>query len=506
MNNKKTEEVKRDIIRYVQTREFRQMVISMALAVMTFLIMMYSKQSLWRKAESWTDSSVFKYVALEISKGKMPYADTFDHKGPLLYLINYIGLLIAYMRGIWIVEFACMFATLFFMFKTAKLFCGNFASVITVLISSKWIFDYFQYGNFTEEYAMLPICAATYIFLDYMLNEKVTKVRLALCGLCFGAVCLLRANMIAVWCVFCFVIFVKLIWTKDWKKLGEVVLYFTLGVGIIVLPICLWLGINGAFDDFIQSYFIFNLTYSTEAGGRALTSAKWNAFMYFFNQEIVLYCVAVLLYLCVKGKNRLMDISYLAYVFVMFAMLCMSGMKYGHYGLTIVPVLVYPVARFISLVELQYKKNGNPLVLAAVLYVLVPLVLPAWMNSVNNAVQVYENQENSNYTAVVRKITSIIEEHTTEEETISVYGNWNIVYVISERLSASKYSYQFPIGTIDTNIMDQYFEDLTEKQPKVIVIQEERMNKRMQTFLDGNGYTLEYNEKKDGSGSQVYVK
>lgn len=506
MDNKKTKEVKLDIMKYINSKQFRQIVIAMALGVMTFLIMMYSKQSLWRKAESWTDSSVFKYVALEISRGHMPYADTFDHKGPLLYLINYVGLLIAYMRGIWIVEFACMFATLFFMFKTAKLFCGNFGSIITVLISSKWIFDYFQYGNFTEEYAMLPICAATYIFLDYMLNKKVTKLRLALCGLCFGAVCLLRANMIAVWCVFCAVIFVKMVIEKEWKKLWEFVLYFMLGVCIIVVPIALWLGINGAFDDFIQNYFVFNLTYSTEAGGRALTSAKWNSFIFFFNQEIVLYIVSVLLYLCVKGKNRLLDVSYLAYVFLMFAMLCMSGMKYGHYGLTIVPVLVYPIACFVGLVEKQYQKNGNPLVLAAVLYVLVTLVLPTWVNSVNNAVQVYENQKNSNYTAVARKAMNIIDKYTEEDEPISVYGNWNIIYVLSQRLSASKYSYQFPIGTIDTAIMDQYFEELAAEQPKVIVIQEERMDERMRTFLDSNGYVLEYNEKKDGTGSQVYVK
>lgn len=79
--------------------------ITAALGFMTFLILMYSKQSPWRKAESWTDSSVFKYVALVMSKGGMPYKDTFDHKGPVLYLLNLLGMQFGYMRGIWIVEF-----------------------------------------------------------------------------------------------------------------------------------------------------------------------------------------------------------------------------------------------------------------------------------------------------------------------------------------------------------------------------------------------------------------
>jgi len=140
------------------------------------------------------------------------------------------------------------------------------------------------------------------------------------------------------------------------------------------------------------------------------------------------------------------------------------------------------------------------------MYVLVPLVLPTWVDACNNAVQVYENQENSNYTKAVRNAAKIIKEHTTEEETISVYGNWDIVYLISERLSASKYSYQFPIGTIDSAIMEEYFENITEEQPKVIVIQENRMDDRMRSFLDTYHYTLTYNEKADNSGSQVYVK
>ena len=36
------------------------------------------------------DYSVFRYVALLIREGKVLYRDVFDHKGPLLYFINYL--------------------------------------------------------------------------------------------------------------------------------------------------------------------------------------------------------------------------------------------------------------------------------------------------------------------------------------------------------------------------------------------------------------------------------
>ena len=41
------------------------------------------------------DSSVFQYIADEMIKGKMPYLDTFDHKGPLIYLFNVAGKLLS---------------------------------------------------------------------------------------------------------------------------------------------------------------------------------------------------------------------------------------------------------------------------------------------------------------------------------------------------------------------------------------------------------------------------
>lgn len=443
-----------------------------------------------------------------MSKGGMPYKDTFDHKGPVLYLLNLLGMQFGYMRGIWIVEFVWMFGTLASMYKTARLFAGKLVSYLAVVLCGKWIFDYFQYGNFTEEYAMFPITLATFIFLDYLLNNKVSRFRVILCGLAFATVFLLRANMVGIWIVFCIAVFLKLLITKEFRKLWEFILCFVIGMSILMIPIAVWLAVNGAFDAFIQSYFVFNLTYSTETGGRALTSAKWNSFLHFFNQDIVLYCVIILLYLAKKAeqKEKMVAITYLVYMVLAFLLTSMSGMQYGHYGMAIVPTFIYPTARLFGSVEHHYKKQGNPIVLAVILYFLAAMALPTWLNACNNVVQVHENQANSNYTATVRKLLTIINETTEEDEPISVFGNWNIVYVLSKRLSSSIYSYQFPIGTIDSSIMDQYFEEISAKKPKLIIIQEDRMTERMTQFLEQYQYSLYWNEKKDGSGCQVYLK
>ena len=54
-----------------------------------------------------TDASVFLYIGKQMHAGKIPYVDLFDHKGPALYLIQYLGYLIwpsSVAGGVWILE------------------------------------------------------------------------------------------------------------------------------------------------------------------------------------------------------------------------------------------------------------------------------------------------------------------------------------------------------------------------------------------------------------------
>ena len=59
----------------------------------------------WICSDTGTDSSVFRTIAFMMSKGFMPYRDSFDHKGPLLYILNWFGNdFLACGGGIWTLE------------------------------------------------------------------------------------------------------------------------------------------------------------------------------------------------------------------------------------------------------------------------------------------------------------------------------------------------------------------------------------------------------------------
>lgn len=103
----------------------------------------------------------------------------------------------------------------------------------------------------------------------------------------------------------------------------------------------------------------------------------------------------------------------------------------------------------------------------------------------------------------VSDICNVIETNTTEDECISVYGNWNLVYVKSHRLSATKYAYQFPVCYSNPEIMDEYIEELGEKLPKVVVVQGAIKNDAFLNILTGYGYSETYSNT---DGDSVYVR
>ena len=212
------------------------------------------------------DSSVFKTVGFYMQNGYMPYRDIFDHKGPLIYIYNYLGNMISYWRGIWLIELLSLCITFYFLFRIAHIFCGKILSVSIVVAVASSLFSYFKHGNYTEEYALPFITISLYIFLEYFVSEKINKTRLIICGLSFGAVCMLRINMIPTWLVFCTVVLVEVIKNKKYEELRGFIGYFIIGVVCIILPIIAWLIKKHAFVDFINDYFLFNMKYTSVNG------------------------------------------------------------------------------------------------------------------------------------------------------------------------------------------------------------------------------------------------
>ncbi len=494
------------ILKKIRLEEYAGLLyIIVFLFVITFLFLLNSPLHIWVGSDSGTDSSVFKTVAFMMDKGYMPYRDTFDHKGPWIYILNWIGDRISAYRGIWVVEFINLYLTFAGIYKIARLKCGKICSAVTLLVAASLLFTWFKGGNYTEEYALPFITVSLYIFLDYLLNQKAGRCRLIVCGLSFGAVCLLRVNMISVWIVFCMAIFIKCIFEKKYSELRRFVGFFMSGFCIIVIPVMLWLFMNHALQDFWEEYIRFNLVYTSAAGGRALFSAKWEAFFEFSDQPVLLFCTVISVYMC-RRDDKLLYGLYICYVFVTLLLISMAGMTYGHYGMILVPAAAFPVASLFGLTGKVFTESAGELVQVLITACfLCVIVLPDWLGLAESLPKIYSDRETEHTSGVVNAVCRVIEENTSEEDRISVYGNWDIIYIRSGRVHATRYSYQYPIGDVMPGILDEYWEELERELPEVIVVQPGQYDRSMADFVTAHGYQIIWEENEE-NGAMVFAK
>ena len=500
-----TENLLKKIIMYFKVKNKRKdFIIGTCLAifffVVSFIFLIDSPMHIWRNSVTSVDSSVFRTIALQMKEGLLPYKDTFDHKGPLLFFINYIGTNISFNNGIWLIELISLFIACIFMYKVARLKTDKISSVFIVMISLSLLLNYFEGGNLTEEYALPFLCSSLYIFLDYLLNKKVTNFRLIMCGLSLGGVLLLKPNMISLWVIFVLVIFIECLLKKNYKDLKKFIIYFLLGLCIIILPFILWLGFNGILVDCWHSYIVFNGIYSSN-----LTSIqdKLSSLLYFGNNLLLIFSFVICVILGYRNKEKIYYYHF-AYLVLTLLFVCLSGAEFPHYGMNLVPCIIFPISSLFDLCR-KDRKHSDLMIIFVSMFFVYNVIFPNWVKLGKLFVTSYFDHSLNESEQRYLDISNIIKLNTIENEKISVYGNRNIYYLLSDRLPGSKYSYQIPIGWVSGDIMDQYYNDLINNDIRLIVIDSNRIDDKMIDFLDKFEYSLIWKEESE-NGVLIYRK
>lgn len=474
--------------------------------IIAFIFLTNSDVYIWKASSAVDiDQAVFKTVALMMERGYMPYRDSFDHKGPLLYIINFLGNQISSYRGVWFIEYIFMVIMLLCLYKIARLNCGKVLSCISMLMAVSLLNNFFELGNLVQEYAMAPISLSLFIFLDYFLNKKISRMRLILNGICFGCVLLLQPNMISVWIVFCIAILIQCIRNKSYQDLSMFLLFFILGAGIIIVPVIIWLAANDSLMDCWRAYIQFNLMYTSEMSSFA---EKWESFFFYFDYLEIILSIAICVYLALKGTNKVYAI-YLCYLLCTLYLIAISGLQFPHYAMILVPAVVFPISALFSICQKHISPKSsvnspNVAILLVTLYFLANFIVPTLLPPLGSLISLYNTRNESDYPKLVEDVCYVIEENSTYDETISIYGSWDIIYVLSDRMHATKYSYIIPIGKIMPDIMDEYWEEMEEEPPKLIILPYSRCDDDMTNFLAQNNYTLIWSENKKESPTKIY--
>lgn len=451
------------------------------------------------------DAGIFNSVGMVLQRDGMPYVDAFDHKGPLLYVINALAMGMGSWHMVAVFEAIALFAGLFFIFRIARLRAGFFSSLLIMTLCA-WLLnrDMLDYGNLTEEYALPWIALAAWLFLRFFQKGEIGRRELLLIGFCLSMVVALRPNVIAVWAVGIPITIWKLV---RQQRLCAGAPWALGGFAAGLAPFLLWMMARGALTSCWESYITFNLHYTQRfpelarqlallrGNQDSVAVGRYSVFLYFAKKGA--WQAFALCILAMAGRRQWRDSAAWAGLAMLAASLlvtCMSAMPFGHYGMAMLPALAYPLAVFCGALE-QLRFRNAP----AGRYVLVlgsmAFAMSVIFSGVHGYIALCRQSLTDSKHIYVAQTAAYISSHTTSDDKILVYGDasMSVLYPLSGRLPASRYLYQYPIIYLEPERQEEFIEQIGQSLPKMIVTRKDipeydPVKGKMEEFMQIHAY------------------
>lgn len=391
---------------YGQKRNWLRLVVLTAIAGIFLLIVPYDSTPFYHGTSG--DYNVFIVMAKGWMEGLIPYKDLFDHKGPLLYLLQIAGQLIAPGKlGIWILETLFAVISLELIYQCGRALRANpSVNYMAVAVSLLTIVFNIQGGNNNEEWCLpfqiLPLLLAIKFLKDGRPGIKTVAI---VCGLCFGLVAMVRLNNNVIIAGICLGQALILLNERQYADLLKCAVFFIVGMVIAILPFVIYFYSVGALKEMLYANFVFNIKYKMAwvAEGTSRTGIRylWPCIL-----------LPVILLIFRKRNDSRVSTMLIAICVVTFATF-ITGSCYVHYY-----ILVAPIAA-LCLLALPKTWKAVPQLTTAVV-VLAPL-LPIGPKIVYNRFLYCSNKEAISRPWVIETLSAAIRENIPAEEWQSVY-------------------------------------------------------------------------------------
>lgn len=455
------------------------------------------------------DAGLFAYIGYAVTQGKVMYLEAWDNKGPLLYLIYALGILIDYRYGVCIIEFITLLSTILLLYKTANLFLTKEASTVCAIACVMPFTKLLEGGGFSEEFALPFTILAFYLISKYLVNGfKLKKIEMVIVGACISAVFLLRMNILAFLGCAVLGVIIILIKNKKYKDIGTVFVFALTGFVIFLIPFVVFLVSTGALKACIESAYLQTLgsfadmTFMNRLNAVNLMAQEMagSGYLYVMLLFLFLFLLKAIAYK-EKSKTAFDQLCWIS-VFGMIATLFVNGLSgaaHRHYFISFIPVLIIPlVALTKMLFELIDEKCSEKFrtddFKAAAAWILVVLISASGLFSM---IKYYIGSKNPDYMSYARSVAKFIEDNTDETDLIEVIGDGSAVtsYYGAKRMAASNYLY-YANGRFSDDAKIRFatkiYDDVTRTEPKLIMFED--VTGKLQDFKDHCNHSKEWDE------------
>lgn len=421
------------------------------------------------------DSTIFMYIGRAMKYGYVPYRDMYDTKGPVMWLIQYIGQLIYEGRnGIFIIEIITFSAAMVLTNNIARRYLKIWQSLIVVLISMIFIGGSFDNGNSVEQYSYLCSMIALYTAVNATENG-VLKRHFIIYGI--TAMCAMLIRLTDCYIAGACIIYTGIRLIRE-KRIRELITGFAITLAsfiAVLMPFVIYYAANNALYDMIDATLLFSIRY-----------ADFNKIYSIRRMLILLFPLIASAYCSIKHKSAL-AVLLLVMTVTTAAVYAVIGTTYSHYMISAVPCVALA-----AVLVIERTKGVKPgyIALAAVMLCCVNYVY--MRQAADGLLRVVFIGSSNQSAGFAEDIDGIIGD--VDRDSVYSYYSDNMIQFRNNTHSRSKYFISQIPWSRDAGTKDKIYDDFVSGNNKWVITNEYNMEKgdlRIAEILNSN-YTLVY--------------
>ena len=427
------------------------------------------------------DSSLFLYVARRVQEGGVPYRDVWDHKPPLIYYLDVVGLALADrgIPGVAVVEFAALFAAAIVGFWALHRTLGLVPALFGVLGWTTAIAVMLDGGNRPEEFALPFQFGAIALFLGER-RAGPSRWRWTLIGIAAAFAVLLKPTVLGVWAAIYLAEAARAWQLRSLGALARPVLLGALGVLAVILPVGAYLVATGAGNDFVDQVIRFNIEYSrsslADRIGALAAGVQLTLFSGLFPVAFVGWVTAVVQ---LSRRTAAVDARPLLVVAVLalpldFALASATGRPYREYflGCLAAQGILAAVAASWALPTLERVAARLAVSSRVVSFGVLGACVVLFASAIP-AVAAYRHQAGPNDQELTRpEATAYVVLHTAGADRVLFWGGEGGLNYTTSRRSPTRYAYQYALYMRGYQNADRIGELLLalEREPPTLIV------------------------------------
>jgi hypothetical protein len=424
------------------------------------------------------DSGVFLYMGWRLLMGDVPYRDVWDHKPPLIYFVDALGLSLTpdSLWGVWFLQGIFIFFTLLLIYRSLQMQFGLIAALVGTITMTSGVLSVIENGNVTEEYALVFQALCIWLFIGAWKNDfpRSTSFWIGLSGgLAFNS----KQTTLGLWVVYTLVLIV--IRLRQRKAPVTDLLSLFVGWLIPMLLFVAYLASQNALRDFWEQAFLYNFVYiGKHEGIRRLIPVFTKGFLLLSNGWVLYLAIAAwvagLGYVWFARKDgfataRCALLIALIALPIEVLLITVSGRSIIHYYLTPMPVIAILVGTATYTIPALLEKIPefvSPVVQRWSPVAVLLLVLIGQVGQMRNYPQLIRDMGQNDYATVV----DYISHNTKQDDTVLLLGAESVVNFLARRESPTRYVYQYPLALTGRRPMfEEYFNQVLANEPVLLI-------------------------------------